>query len=144
MIGVVSLAKGLETAKFAGMDLVEISPDAKPPVCKIMDYSKHRFEQQKKNQQARKKQKTTETKEIKVRPNIAEGDYQVKLKRVKKFIGEGNKVKITLMFRGREVTHDELGFAVINKFKDDTHDIAKVEFDPKKERKNIFMVLAPL
>jgi translation initiation factor IF-3 len=143
MMGVVQPAQGLKMAQERGLDLVEISPNANPPVCKIMNYGKFKYEVQKKSQEARKKQKIVETKEIKVRPTIAGGDYQVKLRNAQKFLGNGDKVRFTLMFRGREVTHNEVGFAVISKFKQDLEAIARVEVEPKLEGKQIFMLMSP-
>lgn len=142
-MGVVQPAQGLKMAQERGLDLVEISPNANPPVCKIMNYGKFKYEVQKKSQEARKKQKIVETKEIKVRPTIAGGDYQVKLRNAQKFLGNGDKVRFTLMFRGREVTHNEVGFAVISKFKQDLEAIARVEVEPKLEGKQIFMLMSP-
>ncbi|WP_411572140.1 translation initiation factor IF-3 [endosymbiont of Acanthamoeba sp. UWC8] len=143
MIGVVLPKQGLELARRVGLDLVEISPNAEPPVCKVMDFGKYKYEIQKKAQEAKKKQKVVEIKEIKIRPNIAEGDYGVKLKNARKFIAEGNKVRVSLQFKGREITHNELGFAVIQKFKADMSDVAKVELEPKLEGKQIFLVIIP-
>ena len=143
MLGVMSTDKAIKLAKQAGFDLVEISPNAKPPVCKIMDYGKFRYEQQKKAQAARKKQKVVETKEIKVRPNIAEGDYRTKLRRAHEFLAAGNKVRVSLQFRGREITHEEIGLGVIEKFKQDLEDVGKVEVEPKREGRQIFMVVCP-
>jgi translation initiation factor IF-3 len=143
MMGVVQPAQGLKMAQERGLDLVEISPNANPPVCKIMNYGKFKYEVQKKSQEARKKQKIVETKEIKVRPTIAGGDYQVKLRNAQKFLSNGDKVRFTLMFRGREVTHNEVGFAVISKFKQDLEAIARVEVEPKLEGKQIFMLMSP-
>ncbi|WP_275574621.1 translation initiation factor IF-3 [Candidatus Jidaibacter acanthamoebae] len=143
MIGVVLPKQGLELARRVGLDLVEISPNAEPPVCKVMDFGKYKYEIQKKAQEAKKKQKVVEIKEIKIRPNIAEGDYGVKLRNARKFIAEGNKVRVSLQFKGREITHNELGFAVIQKFKADMSDVAKVELEPKLEGKQIFLVIIP-
>jgi translation initiation factor IF-3 len=143
MIGVVPVRQALELAIRVGLDLVEISPNAEPPVCKIMDYGKYKYELQKKAQEAKKKQKVVEIKEIKIRPNIAEGDYAVKLRNARKFIAEGNKVRVSLQFKGREITHNELGFAVIQRFKADISDIAKTELEPKLEGKQIFLVIVP-
>ncbi len=143
MLGVVSPIQGMRMAQEKGLDLVEISPNANPPVCKIMNYGKFKYEVQKKSQEARKKQKTVETKEIKVRPTIASGDYQVKLRNAQKFLSNGDKVRVTLVFRGREVTHNEVGFAVIAKFKQDLEDYARVEVEPKLEGKQIFMLMSP-
>ena len=117
----------MRMASAKGLDLVEISPTAVPPVCKIMNYGKFKYEEQKKAQAAKKKQKIVETKEIKVRPTIAEGDYQVKLRATRKFLEEGDKVRVSLQFKGREITHEEVGFAVIAKFKADLANEARVE-----------------
>ncbi len=144
MMGVMPPSNALKLAMDRGLDLVEISPNAKPPVCKIMNYGKHKYELQKKAQAAKKKQKVVETKEIKVRPTIAEGDYQVKLRNTIKFLGEGNKVRISLQFKGREITHDEVGFAVINKFKAALAEHGKVEVEPKMEGRQIFMIVVPI
>lgn len=143
MVGLSSPAEALKLARSKGLDLVEISPSANPPVCRIMNYGKYKYELQKKAQQARKNQKVVETKEIKVRPTIAEGDYQVKLRNAKKFIGEGDKVRFSLMFKGREGMHEDVGFAVIDKFKIDLEAIAKVETPPKREGRQIFMLMVP-
>jgi translation initiation factor IF-3 len=143
MLGVMSPQAALRLAMERGLDLVEISPNAKPPVCKIMNHGKYKYELQKKAQAAKKKQKVVETKEIKVRPTIAEGDYQVKLRNAIKFLGEGDKVRVSLQFKGREITHDEVGFAVINKFKAALLENAKVEVEPKMEGRQIFMILSP-
>ncbi len=143
ILGVMTPGNALRLAMERGLDLVEISPNAKPPVCKIMNHGKYKYELQKKAQAAKKKQKIVETKEIKVRPTIAEGDYQVKLKNAIKFLDEGNKVRISLQFKGREITHEEVGFAVINRFKIDLVDQAKVETDAKLEGRQIFMIMVP-
>jgi translation initiation factor IF-3 len=143
MIGVIATDAAIKMAKKAGFDLVEISPNANPPVCKIMDYGKFRYEQQKRAQAAKKKQKVVETKEIKVRPNIADGDYQTKLRHAQEFINAGNKVRVSLQFRGREITHEDIGLGVIERFKKDIEEIAKVEVEPKKEGRQIFMVVCP-
>lgn len=143
MLGVITPMEGMRMARDRGLDLVEVSPNANPPVCKIMNFGKYKYEVQKKAQEAKKKQKVVETKEIKVRPTIAIGDYQIKLRNAKKFLEEGNKVKFTLMFKGREITHNEVGFAVISKFKDDLEGLCKVEVEPKLEGRNIFMLVSP-
>jgi translation initiation factor IF-3 len=143
MVGVITPAQGVKLAQEKGLDLVEISPNAKPPVCKVMNFGKYKYELQKKSQAAKKNQKVVDTKEIKVRPTIAEGDYQVKLRNAKKFLGDGNKVKFLLVFKGREITHNEFGFAVINKFKEDLIDLGRIEVEPKMEGKQIFMIVAP-
>ncbi len=143
MMGIMSTRDALYNARKSELDLVEISPNAEPPVCKIMDFGKYRYEQQKKANEARKNHRTIETKEIKVRPNIGFGDYTVKLKNAERFITDKNKVRISMQFRGREITHIDVGLVIINRFKDDLVDITKVEVEPKKEGKQIFMILAP-
>ena len=141
--GVVPFFDALRVAEDAGLDLVEISPNANPPVCKILDYGKFRFLEQKKAAEARKKQKTVEVKEIKLRPGIDDHDYDVKMKAMKSFFEEGNKVKITLRFRGREMAHQSLGLKVLDRVKADFGDIAKVEMEPNFEGRQVVMVLAP-
>jgi translation initiation factor IF-3 len=143
MVGEVSPAEALELAEKAGLDLVEISPNATPPVCKILDYGKYKYEQQKKAAEARKKQKVIEVKELKMRPGIEEHDYQVKLKAAKKFIEAEDKVKFTLRFRGREMAHVDLGREVLERYKADLADITKVEVQPKMEGRQMMMILAP-
>ena len=143
MAGVVSKEEGLEIALDAGLDLVEISPNADPPVCKVLDYGKYKYEAQKKANEARKKQKIIEVKEIKMRPGIDEHDYQVKMRSVQRFIGEGDKVKMTIRFRGREMAHQELGKKVLDRIRDDVDDVAKVEQFPKSEGRLMTMVIAP-
>ena len=141
--GVVPFFDALKVAEDAGLDLVEISPNATPPVCKILDYGKFRFLEQKKAAEARKKQKTVEVKDIKLRPGIDDHDYEVKMKAMKGFFEEGNKVKITLRFRGREMAHQSLGLKVLDRVKADVGDIAKVEMEPNFEGRQVVMVLAP-
>ncbi|MFC1460113.1 translation initiation factor IF-3 [Microvirga arabica] len=141
--GVMAFFDALKVAEEAGLDLVEISPNATPPVCKILDYGKFRFLEQKKAAEARKKQKTVEVKEIKLRPGIDDHDYEVKMKAMKGFFEEGNKVKITLRFRGREMAHQSLGLKVLDRVKSDVGDIAKVEMEPNFEGRQVVMVLAP-
>ena len=143
MVGVVSKEEGLEIALDAGLDLVEISPNADPPVCKVLDYGKYKYEAQKKANEARKKQKVIEVKEIKMRPGIDEHDYQVKMRSVQRFIGDGDKVKMTIRFRGREMAHQELGKKVLDRVRDDVDDVAKVEQFPKSEGRLMTMVVAP-
>ena len=143
MIGVISTRDAIARAYAVGLDLFEISPNAEPPVAKILDYGKFKYEQQKKRNEARKKQKVVEIKEVKVRPNIDENDYQVKLRAMKSFIGEGDKVKVTLRFRGREMAHQELGVKVLDKVKADLDEIAKVESQPKMEGRQMIMVISP-
>jgi translation initiation factor IF-3 len=130
-------------AEQAGLDLVEISPGTQPPVCKILDYGKYKYQAQKKANEARKKQKTIEIKEIKIRPNIDTHDYDVKMKAIKRFFEEGDKVKVTLRFRGREMAHQELGFDLLQQVRKDTADLAKVESEPRFEGRQVVMVLAP-
>ena len=142
-VGVVPTRQALIMAEEAGLDLVEISPDAKPPVAKILDYGKFKFQEQKRLAEARKKQRVVEIKEIKLRPMIDDHDYEVKLKAAKRFFEEGDKVKVTLRFRGREMDHQELGHKLLGKVKADTLDIAKVEMEPRFEGRQIIMILAP-
>ena len=143
MIGVLSIRDALYRAYQAGLDLLEISPNAVPPVCKITDYGKFKYEQQKKANEARKKQKVVEIKEIKVRPNIDDHDYEVKMKQAKSFIGEGDKVKVTLRFRGREMAHQELGMKLLDRVREDLGERAKMEQTPKMEGRQMTMVMAP-
>lgn len=143
MIGVVTLREGLTMAEEAGLDLVEVSPNADPPVCKILDFGKFKYEDQKKKNAARKKQKVIEVKEIKLRPNIDDHDYDVKMRSMKKFLEEGDKVKVTLRFRGRELAHQDLGMKVLEKVRDDLEELGKVEQIPKMEGRQMVMVIAP-
>lgn len=143
MIGVMSAREALIRAYDVGLDLVEISPNAVPPVCKILDYGKYKYEQQKKANEARKKQKVVEIKEIKVRPNIDDHDYDVKMKQMKNFIGEGDKVKVTLRFRGREMAHQELGVKVLERIRNDLNELVKVEQMPRLENRQMVMVVSP-
>ncbi len=138
-----SIQEALALAEEAGLDLVEIVPNAEPPVCKIVDLGKLKYQNQKKAAEARKKQKTVEIKEIKMRPNIDTHDYEVKMKAVSRFFEEGDKVKITLRFRGREMAHQELGMKLLERVKEDTAEIAKVEAEPRLEGRQMMMVLAP-
>jgi translation initiation factor IF-3 len=143
MVGVVSLRDALFAAEEAGLDLVEVSPNAEPPVCKILDYGKYKYEAQKKANEARKKQKIIEVKEIKLRPNIDEHDYDIKMKAMRRFLEEGDKVKVTMRFRGREMAHQDIGMNVLVKVRDTLEDLGKVEQMPKLEGKQMIMVLAP-
>ncbi len=143
MLGVMSARDALRRAYDLGMDLLEISPNAEPPVCKILDFGKFKYEQQKKKNEAKKKQKVIELKEVKVRPNIDDNDYNVKMKHMKEFIGDGDKVKVTLRFRGREMAHTELGAQVLDRIRTELGEIAKVEQFPKIENRQMVMVLAP-
>ncbi len=141
--GVVSPATAMEMAEEVGLDLVEISPGANPPVCKIMDFGKYKYEQQKKAAEAKKKQKIIEIKEVKFRPNIDTHDYDVKMRSVTKFLGEGDKVKVTLRFRGREMAHQERGRELLTKIAGDIEEIGKIEAMPKMEGRQMIMVVAP-
>jgi len=142
-LGVVPTDQALRMAEEAGLDLVEISPNAEPPVCKILDLGKLKYANQKKAAEARKKQKIVEVKEIKMRPNIDTHDYEVKMKAMNRFFEDGDKVKVTLKFRGREMAHQELGMKLLLQVKEDTVGIAKVEAEPKLEGRQMMMVLAP-
>ena len=133
----------LEAAEEAGLDLVEIVPNADPPVCKILDYGKFKFQEQKKKNEARKRQKVVESKEIKLRPNIDSHDYEVKARSMHRFFGEGDKVKVTLRFRGRELAHPELGMKLLQQVKADFEPVAKVEYEPRMEGRQMIMILAP-
>jgi translation initiation factor IF-3 len=141
--GVVPFFDALRIAEEAGLDLVEIAPNSTPPVCKILDYGRFRFNEQKKQSEARKKQKTVEVKEIKLRPGIDDHDYGVKMKAMRGFFEEGNKVKITLRFRGREMAHTDIGMRVLDRVRSDTGELAKVEMEPNFEGRQVTMVLAP-
>lgn len=143
-IGVVSPTRGVELAEEAGLDLVEISPNANPPVCKIMDFGKFKYEQQKKESEARKKQKIIEVKEVKFRPNTDTHDYDVKMRNVTKFLSNGDKVKVTLRFRGREMAHQDLGRRLLERVADDTVELGKIEAMPKMEGRQMVMMINPL
>jgi translation initiation factor IF-3 len=142
-VGVVATADAMARALEAGLDLVEISPDASPPVAKILDYGKYKYQEQKKAAEARKRQKIVEIKEIKMRPSIDDHDYDVKMRSMKRFFDDGDKVKVTLRFRGRELAHQELGWQVLQRVKTDTEPLAKVESEPRMEGRQMVMVLAP-
>ncbi|HUS95658.1 MAG TPA: translation initiation factor IF-3 [Hyphomicrobiaceae bacterium] len=142
-VGVVDTADALERAVAAGLDLVEVSPDANPPVCKILDYGKHKYQEQKKAAEARKKQKVVEVKEIKMRPAIDAHDYDVKMRAMKRFFDEGDKVKVTLRFRGREMAHQQIGRELLARVRTDTEEFAKVESDARLEGRQMVMILAP-
>jgi len=142
-IGVVPLEKALETAREANLDLVEISPNVSPPVCKIMDHGRFKFEANKKQNAGRKKQKTAQLKEIKFRPGTEDGDYQVKLRSLVKFLENGDKTKITLRFRGREMAHRELGAKLLKRVEEDLSELGTVEQFPKLEGRQMVMVIAP-
>lgn len=143
MLGIVSIAEALEQAQKLGLDLVEISPNSEPPVCKIMDFGRYKYQEKKKVHDARKKQKTVSLKEIKLRPTIGDHDLQIKIKSMNSFILEGNKVKITLKFKGREITHQEFGFAVFEKIKLQLVEEAKIEYEPRMEGNQLMMIVVP-
>jgi translation initiation factor IF-3 len=140
---VTSFAEAIHLAEMAGLDLVEISPNADPPVAKLLDYGKFKYESQKKAAEARKKQKIIEIKEIKMRPGIDQHDYDVKMRSIRKFFEEGDKVKLTLRFRGREMAHPELGMKLLQQVKADFEPVAKVEYEPRMEGRQMIMILAP-
>jgi translation initiation factor IF-3 len=141
--GTVPIADALAAAQAAGLDLVEISPNANPPIVKILDYGKYKYQEQKKAAEARKKQKVVEVKELKYRPMIDDHDYDVKMRAMARFFEEGDKVKITLRFRGREMAHQELGTRLLQRVKEDTAKMAKVEMEPRFEGRQMIMILAP-
>lgn len=143
LIGVVTIQAALRAAEDSGLDLVEISPNADPPVCKLLDYGKFKYEAQKKANEARKRQKTIDVKEIKMRPNIDDHDYEVKMRAMTKFIGEGDKVKFTIRFRGRELAHPEIGRKLLDRIREDAEELAKIESVAKMEGRQMIMVMAP-
>jgi translation initiation factor IF-3 len=143
MVGVVTTREAINMAADAGLDLVEVSPNATPPVCKILDLGKFKYEEQKRKNEARKKQKVIEVKEIKLRPGIDIHDYDVKMRSIHRFLEEGDKVKVTMRFRGREMAHQELGAKVLDRVKTDLEAIAKVESAPKMEGRQMIMVISP-
>ncbi|HEY3147306.1 MAG TPA: translation initiation factor IF-3 [Dongiaceae bacterium] len=143
MVGVVATRQAISMATDAGLDLVEVSPNATPPVCKILDLGKFKYEEQKRKNEARKKQKVIEVKEIKLRPGIDIHDYDVKMRSIHRFLEEGDKVKVTMRFRGREMAHQELGVKVLDRVKADLDEIAKVESQPKMEGRQMIMVISP-
>ncbi len=143
VVGVVGIEEALAMAEEAGLDLVEVAPNSSPPVCKLLDYGKFKYEAQKKANAARKKQKVIEVKEIKMRPGIDDHDYDVKMRSIVRFIEEGDKVKVTLRFRGREMAHQNLGMRVLEKVRDQVEEMAKVEQFPKMEGRLMTMVIAP-
>jgi len=142
-LGIVPLAKALAVAEEAGLDLVEIAPMANPPVCKVMDYGKYRYQEQKKAQEARLKQKQIQVKEIKLRPGTDENDYQIKLRNLRRFLEEGDKAKVTLRFRGRELSHQELGMRQLERIREDLADIGVVEQMPRLEGRQMVMIIVP-
>jgi len=142
-LGVMKTSEAIEIAKDRKMDLVEIAPNNKPPVCKIIDYGKFKYQEQKKKNEAKKKQKVIETKELKIRPGTGEHDYQVKIRSANKFIKEGNRVKFSLRFKGREMEHANLGIEMLNRVKGDMQELIRVEMEPKIEGRQAFLVIAP-
>jgi len=143
MIGVKPVEEAITIAEDHGLDLVEVSPNAEPPVCKVLDYGKYKYEEQKKRNEAKKKQKVIAIKEIKLRPGIDVHDYEVKMKAARKFLDNGDKVKVTIRFRGREMAHQDLGLKVLIKMRDELEELAKVEQMPKSEGRMMTMVLSP-
>ena len=143
MVGVVSVEQGINIAIEAGLDLVEVSPNADPPVCKVLDYGKYKYEAQKKANEARKKQKVIAIKEIKMRPGIDDHDYHVKMRSVRRFLDDGDKVKMTVRFRGREMAHQDLGMNVLHRIRDEMVEVAKIEQFPRSEGRMMTMILAP-
>jgi translation initiation factor IF-3 len=143
MLGVLNIFDALQAGWDAGLDVVEVSPNAEPPVCKLLDFGKFKYEQQKKANEARKKQKVIEIKEIKMRPGIDDHDYDVKKRAMVRFLEEGDKVKVTLRFRGREMVHQELGYRLLERLKADLGELAKVEAHPRMEGRQMTMVVAP-
>lgn len=144
MLGVVPVEDAIRRATSMGLDLVEVSPNAEPPVCKILDYGKYKYEAQKKANEARKKQKIIHIKEIKIRPNIGDHDFDIKMRNLLKFLEAGDKVKVTLRFRGREMAHLALGLEIFNKVKEVVQEHAKIEAEPKMEGRQAIMILAPI
>jgi translation initiation factor IF-3 len=142
-LGVISISKALELAEEAALDLVEVAPGADPPVCKILDYGKYKYEAQKKKNEAKKKQKVIDVKEIKMRPGIDDHDYQVKMRNMRRFIEDGDKVKVTIRFRGREMAHQNLGMNVLDRVREELDEVSKVEQYPKIEGRQMVMVIAP-
>lgn len=144
MLGVMSVDDALALAEEAGLDLVEVSPHAAPPVCKILDYGKYKYEQQKKAAEARKKQKVTDVKEVKIRPGIEKHDYDVKMRNARRFLEGGDKVKVTMRFRGREMAHQDIGLNLLKKMQDELADVGKTDLEPKLEGRQMIMVLSAL
>ena len=139
----VNIREALAAAEAAELDLVEVSPNADPPVCKILDYGKYKYEQQKKASEARKKQKIVDIKEVKIRPGIEDHDYGVKMRNARRFLEEGDKVKVTMRFRGREMAHQQIGEDLLKRMKEELSDVGKVELEPKLEGRQIIMVIGP-
>jgi translation initiation factor IF-3 len=143
-LGILPTEEAFRRAQDQGLDLVEVQPMARPPVCKIMDFGKFKYQQKRKASEAKKNQKTMEVKEVKFRPKTDKHDFEVKVNRLKRFIGDGNKSKVTIMFRGREIVHPEIGRAILDKVADQVSDIAQVESQPRMEGRQMFMIVAPL
>ena len=143
MRGVMTVREAIRLAEEVGLDLIEVSPNADPPVCKILDLGKYKYELQKKAAEARKKQKVIDVKEIKIRPSIGDHDYDVKLRNARRFLEEGDKVKVTMRFRGREMSHQEIGMALLRRFQEELGDLGKVETGPRMEGKQMMMVITP-
>jgi translation initiation factor IF-3 len=143
-VGIVALDEAKQRAEEAGLDLVEVAPEARPPVCKLMDYGKYRYEEQRKSREARKKQHTVSLKEVKFRPGIEDHDYEFKTRHVRRFLEEGDKVKVTMMFRGRQMSHPELGLEVLERVASAVEDLGKVESQPTREGRTMSMVIVPL
>jgi len=142
MQGVMSVEAAIKLAEESGLDLVEVSPNASPPVCKVLDYGKYKYEQQKKAAEARKNQKTVDVKEVKIRPGIEDHDYQVKMRNARKFLENGDKVKVTMRFRGREMAHQNIGVGLLKRMIEELSDVGKVDLHPKTEGRQIIMVLS--
>jgi translation initiation factor IF-3 len=142
-VGLVSRAEGLAMAEEVGLDMVEVAPNSDPPVCKLLDFGKYKYEAQKKASMARKKQRTIDVKEIKLRPGIDVNDYNIKMRSIVRFLEEGDKVKVTMRFRGREMAHQEIGMQVLDRVRDELEELAKVEQFPKMEGRQMVMVMAP-
>jgi len=142
-LGVLAINDALERAADVGLDLVEVAPNADPPVCKFLDYGKYKYEAQKKKSEARKKQKIIDVKEIKMRPGIDEHDYQVKMRNMRRFIDDGDKVKVTIRFRGREMVHQDLGMRVLDRVREELDELVKVELMPRLEGRQMIMIMAP-
>lgn len=143
MRGVMTVREGIALAEEYGLDLVEVSPNADPPVCKVLDHGKYKYELQKKAAEARKKQKVVDLKEIKLRPGIEKHDYEVKIRNARRFLEEGDKVKVTMRFRGREMSHQQIGMEVLKRVKEDLSDIGKIDMEPRFEGRQIMMIISP-
>ncbi len=142
-LGVLAIGDAMDRAADVGLDLVEVAPNADPPVCKFLDYGKYKYEAQKKKSEARKKQKIIDVKEIKMRPGIDEHDYQVKMRNMRRFLDDGDKVKVTIRFRGREMVHQDLGMKVLDRVRDELDELVKVESMPRLEGRQMIMIMAP-